>query len=158
MRRTPLKPGRGFKSRAPSGYGRDPDRIRQTPAPNPREFRAPRPIEGHAEPVEKEGALQHGKYMALVRMFPCARCGRAAPSQFCHRDMGKGQGLKTDCREGFPGCVECHVLLGSSGKIPREERRELERKYGRQTRDKMRAMNLWPHTLPPWKEDDDLPL
>ncbi|MNY83149.1 hypothetical protein D3C86_2257070 [compost metagenome] len=68
--------------------------------------------------------------------------------------MNKGVGLKTDVRRGFPACRECHDLLGSSGKIPRAERRELEARYGRETRDKMRAMNLWPRNLPEWPEVD----
>ena len=43
------------------------------------------------------------------------------------------------------------ALIGEFG----EERRELERRYGRQTRDKVRAMNLWPRRLPQWIETDE---
>ena len=154
-----MKPGKGFKRQAPAGYDRDPDRVRHTPTARPGDFRQAEPVSSApAAAVEKEGAIQSEAYHAIVRMLPCAHCGKHGPSQFCHRDMGKGQGLKTDSREGFPGCPECHTLLGSSGRIPREERRELERRYGRETRDKVRAMNLWPRRLPEWIETDDLPL
>jgi hypothetical protein len=49
-----------------------------------------------------------------------------------HADEGKGQGIKTDCRRAWPGCgphgdtMGCHYLLGSTGKLGREERRRLE--------------------------------
>lgn len=147
MKRTP------FKTRH-SGYEpRDPDRVRSTPTPSSA-FRQAERIEGHAAAIEKENAIQHGVYIGLVKMLPCARCGAHGPSDFCHRDQGKAMGKKTDVREGFPGCRPCHDLLGSSGKIPRAERRELEAAYGRATRDKMRAMNLWPRTLADWPEED----
>lgn len=108
--------------------------------------------DGMAAVVGKENMLQHEGYMAVVRTLPCAHCGRAGPSQFCHADMGKGTGIKTDCRRGFPGCPECHVLLGSSGKISRVERRELESLYGMVTRAKVHALGAWPLRLPAWKE------
>jgi len=152
MRRTPMKPGKGFASKAAPRREYDPDRVRSTPTPS-KDFRLARPIDDHVEPVEKEGVIaEHGVYMQLVRMLPCAHCNRHGPSQFCHADMGKGIGIKTDCRRGFPGCPECHALLGSSGKIPRAERRELERRYGEQTRAKMLELKLWPRTLPLWRE------
>lgn len=152
MRRTPMKPGKGFANKASPRRDHDPDRVRSTPTPRP-EFRLPSPITEHfVEAIEKEAAVQHAVYFQLVRMLPCAHCGKHGPSQFCHRDMGKGMGLKTDCREGFPGCPECHTLLGSSGRIPREERRELELKYGRETRAKINDMGIWPKRLPQWKE------
>jgi hypothetical protein len=108
--------------------------------------------------VDKECVLQHRAYMALVRTLPCAHCGKRGPSQFCHRDMGKGMGIKTDAREGFPGCPSCHVLLGSTGKIPREERRELELEYGRKTRELLLRVGAWPPGLPPWPGDKNMTL
>ena len=103
--------------------------------------------------VDKERVIQHSGYMAVVRKFPCAHCGRPGPSQFCHADMNKGTGIKTDCRRGFPGCPACHVLLGSSGKIPRAERRELEASYGAAARARVILLGLWPKRLPFWSEE-----
>lgn len=139
----------GFKSKAALREVRDPDRVRPTPTPSAA-FRLGVPIASQAAAIEKEKAIQHEPYMRLVRNMPCARCGKFPPSQFCHADMGKGAGIKTDCRRGFPGCPECHVLLGSSGKIPREQRRELEAFYGGQTRERVIAAGLWPASLPAW--------
>lgn len=107
--------------------------------------------DSHA-PVVKEGAVQHEGYMSIVRQMPCAHCGAPAPSQFCHADMDKGIGIKTDCRRGFPGCPTCHALLGSSGKIPRALRRELEAQYGARTREKVWESGQWPKRLPRWQQ------
>ena len=110
------------------------------------------PASAMSVPVAKERVLQHEGYMALVRTMSCIRCG-VAGVQFCHADMGKGTGIKTDCRRGFPACPSCHWLLGSSGQIPRAERRELEARYGRLTRQCVLACGLWPARLPLWQED-----
>lgn len=152
IRRKPMKPGKGFQNKTIELRDRDPDRVRPTPTVRP-EFRAAQPVSAEPAPaVEKENVIpEHGVYMAMVRMLPCARCSKHAPSQFCHADMDKGMGLKTDCRRGFPGCPTCHELLGSSGKIPRAERRELEAQYGRETRAKILTLG-WPKRLPLWTE------
>lgn len=116
---------------------------------------APPPVQ-----ISKENALQHEGYMDIVRAMACAHCGRAPRSQFCHADMGKGQGLKTDCRRGWPGCGDdprsgrtgCHTLVCSSGKFPKEIRRALEDRYAAQTRAAIVAAGLWPARLPRWPE------
>ncbi len=147
-----MKPGKGFGRTAMAPRVYDADRIRPMPSVRP-EFRQAERVSDDAAPaIAKENALQHEVYMQLVRMLPCAHCGKHGPSQFCHADMGKGQGLKTDCRRGFPGCPECHTLLGSSGKIPRAERRELEARYGDETRARIIDMGIWPKRLPQWNE------
>ena len=111
-----------------------------------------------AAPQPKEDALQHEGYMRLVRKLPCAHCGRAGPSQFCHRDEGKGQGIKTDCREGWPGCGPhdnspgCHYLIGTQRIYPREERRQMELEMGARTRAQIQALGLWPKRLPMYEE------
>ena len=111
-------------------------------------------------PRPKENALQHDGYMRLVRMLPCAHCGKAAPSQFCHSDEGKGERIKTDCRRGWPGCADspgrqgCHSLIGSTGTFKRERRRYLESSYATKTRAAIRAAGTWPATLPAWPGDE----
>lgn len=102
--------------------------------------------------VEKENALQHSGYINLVRGMPCARCGKAPRSQFCHADMDKGMGIKTDCRRGWPGCADCHYFVGTSGTLPKEARRLVEAVYAQQTREKIIAAGLWPKRLPHWSE------
>lgn len=110
------------------------------------------PVEREPVRISKEVPLQHEGYFNLVRAMPCAHCGRAPRSQFCHADMGKGAGLKTDCRRGWPGCATCHYLVGSTGTFKRAERRELEERYGTQTRRAIVAAGLWPARLPRWAE------
>lgn len=110
--------------------------------------------------VPKENALQHKGYMDTVRRMACAHCGRAAPSQFCHADEGKGLAIKSDCRLGWPGCADgpgrigCHTLIGSTGAMKREHKRTLEANHGRATRAAVRAAGLWPADLPAWPEDE----
>jgi hypothetical protein len=107
--------------------------------------------------VDKENPLVSEAYRELVRAMPCAHCGRPPRSQFCHADMGKGAGLKTDDRRGWPGCGPhgdhqpgCHWLVGTSGRIPKAERRALEERYGAQTRAAILAAGKWPKNLPLW--------
>lgn len=115
---------------------------------------APREI----QPIEKENALQHLGYMALVRKLPCARCGAVGFSQFCHADEGKGERIKTDCRRGWPGCGPhdgqpgCHWFVGTSGRMPKADRREFERLAGARTREKVVGSGKWPKRLPLWIE------
>lgn len=104
----------------------------------------------------KEEVSQHGTYMAVVRRLACRRCGKAPPSerlgnQFCHGDEGKGMGLKTDVREGWAGCAKCHREVGE-GKMPRAEKRRLNKEYAASTRAEVEAKGLWPKSLPKWRK------
>lgn len=99
-------------------------------------------------PIEKENAPQHAAYMDLVRALPCAHCGKAPRSVFCHSDEGKGIGIKSDCRQGWPGCPECHDAIGTRRIYPKEQRRALEAEMARQTRALIEASGQWPKSLP----------
>jgi hypothetical protein len=115
-------------------------------------------ITDDVRPQPKEDAIQSEAYMAIVRKLPCMRCGIVGFTQFCHADEGKGMGIKTDCRRGWPGCGPhgdepgCHWVVGTSGQLPREEKRETEDGYGRRTRGTVLALGLWPKSLPLWPE------
>jgi hypothetical protein len=120
-------------------------------------------VEGPARAVvavPKDAPLQHRTYMAAVRKLPCYRCGVVGLTQFCHRDEGKGMGLKTDCREGWPGCGPhgdepgCHWIVGTSGQLSRAERRAFELKAGIATRQQIRSAGQWPKNLPAWADDE----
>lgn len=108
----------------------------------------------------KERPVVSEAYRDLVRAMPCMHCGRPPRSQFCHADQSKGMGMKTDDRRGWPGCGPdlatgqpgCHWLIGTSGRIPKEQRRELEALYGAQTRTVIIEAGKWPKNLPPWRE------
>ena len=105
-----------------------------------------------APPTEKECLLQHAGYMNLVRALPCAHCGAPPRSVFCHSDEGKGMGIKSDCRQGWPGCHECHDAIGTRRIYPRNQRRALEAEMARQTRAQIEASGQWPKNLPKWRE------
>jgi len=104
-----------------------------------------------AAPAEKENMLQHAKYMEIVRSMRCARCGAAPRSQFCHSDEGKGTGIKSDCRNGWPGCARCHYEVGTLRIYPKEQRRAFEAEMARQTRVQIESMGVWPKNLPKWE-------
>jgi hypothetical protein len=105
------------------------------------------------EAVEKECASQHAGYMAAVRgLGYCMNCSRACRPQFCHADEGKGMGIKTDVRRGWPGCPECHFLIGTSGTYTKAERRGIEARLAHKTRAAVAAAGTWPRALPKWSE------
>lgn len=147
----------GFKSKLPprrqakqiEGY---------TPRPRPVAVAVAGPAAAVVH-VPKTRPIQHQGYMDAVRKLPCIRCGITGFTQFCHADEGKGMGLKTDCRLGWPGCGPhwglpgCHWYVGTSGAMGRDERRAFERLAGNATRAAIRFVGLWPATLPPWPED-----
>lgn len=108
--------------------------------------------------VPKDKPLQHLGYMTIVRGLPCARCKSSQwRSQFCHADIlgrgGKGKGLRSDCRLGWPGCRECHWFVGTSGKMTKTERHAFEAAAGVSTRAAVIAAGLWPARLPRWPGD-----
>lgn len=121
-------------------------------------------VTGSIVTIEKENPLYSVAYQALVRKMPCARCGIEGFTQFCHSDEGKGLGMKTDDRRGWPGCglhpengalvPGCHWLVGTSGQIPRAERRKFEADASRNARAKILLQGLWPKSLPVWEETD----
>lgn len=101
--------------------------------------------------VPKEEPRQHHGYMNLVRAMACMHCGKPPRSDFAHADQGKGIGIKTDCRRGFPLCRACHHLIGSTGQLGREERRRIEAEYASRTRAQILADGNWPARLPKWE-------
>lgn len=149
MRRTPLKPGKGFKPKAPP----KPAKVYEVHTPRSAPARTLRMADPRARmsvPAPKREPLQHQGYVNLVRAMPCAHCGKPPRSEFCHSDEGKGTGIKSDCRLGWPGCHECHDAIGTRRIYPKEQRRELEARMAKQTRDAICAAGLWPKRLPMW--------
>lgn len=137
----------GFKQHA------RPDRVKPVHKPLERQPNYARPADEDVCAMPKEGAIQHQHYMRLVRLFPCAHCGLAGHTQFCHSDQGKGGAIKSDCREGWPGCGPrpgipgCHHLIGTQRIYPKAERRERERAMAAATRKKIFDLGLWPEDL-----------
>lgn len=113
-------------------------------------------------PRPKENVITSQAYQREVRKLPCIRCGVVGFTQFCHSDEGKGIGIKTDDRRGWPGCGPhfvglklvsgCHHDIGTSGFLTRAQRRELEVNYSARTRATIIADGNWPDGLPRWDE------
>lgn len=154
MRRTPL--------RSKPAPRREAKQIAYIPRPRPvarAEVSLPM-----AEPCPKEGVIpEHEAYMAAVRRMRCALCQVEGYTQFCHTDLGKGMGLKTDVRLGWPGCGPrpdpsgrllegCHEYVGR--RMTREQRRAFEATASALTRAHIRSAGLWPENLPMWMEDE----
>lgn len=98
----------------------------------------------------KESASQSGTYMAAAKGLGfCMLCGwtptESTSLDFCHGDEGKGMGLKTDVREGWPGCRRCHEFVGRS--MRREARRAVEQALSAQTRELIEQAGTWPAKL-----------
>lgn len=163
QRRTPLKPGKGFKRKAPPP--RPCKVIDYEPRPRAAAVAVADTRARMVVQVPKAEPVQHGAYMAAVRKLPCDHCGWVGATQFCHADKGKGTGIKTDCREGYPGCGPhyeggelvngCHHRIGTARIYPKEHRRRYEVEAGRRTRAKVRTLGLWPADLEPWPEDEE---
>jgi hypothetical protein len=163
MKRTPMR--RTKPLRQSRRHGAD---VEREPKPMARSPAVPPLVRGtyagttSGVPVAKEQPMVCEAYRRLVRSLPCALCGYPPPSQFCHADQGKGMGLKSDDRTGWPGCGPhpeanvhdegCHHYVGTSGKLPKQARRNLERELARKTRAEIERRGLWPHLLPKWSE------
>lgn len=190
MRRTPLKPGKGFKSRGswvgaglrdeqgeghhyvPGQAGSREERLKERAQ---RQLESARATAGMVTAnvlmvpgagttgiaVRKEKAIESEPYRRLVALLPCMWCGIEGYSQHAHLNYGKGLGMKTDDRTGFPLCCSrlgverCHVaydnyrLLESGG---REAHREYGLEAGCFTREQVQKAGLWPTSLPRWVE------
>ena len=148
----------GFKSKLPP---RRPAKQIEGYTPRPRELAVA--VAGPARAtvaLPKQAPIQHEAYMAAVRKLPCALCHIVGFTQFCHADEGKGMGLKTDCRLGWPGCGPhgdkpgCHWIVGTSRSMGKIARREFEHAAGAMTRAAISSMGLWPASLPAWVGDE----
>ena len=152
---------------------------RKLPAPHVRAERIPQvyarltvpvryPVFEDVAAIPKEAPVRHEGYRKLVRQLACAHCGTYGYTQFCHSDEGKGMGIKSDDRTGWPGCGPhhegkamvpgCHFLVGSTGYLTRDQRRSLEAQYASQTRQQIHAAGQWPADLPQFENQPELEL
>lgn len=154
MKRTSMARGSGFKR---------PEWVRPPPSkPSPVTRGVVVLCHGMANPVPKERVLKSSTYEARVRKLSCRRCGISGFTQFCHTDEGKGERIKTDVRRGWAGCGPhpegdttvpgCHWYVGTSGNMPKEERRAFEDWAAFSTRSEILMLGQWPPRLPLWVE------
>ena len=60
------------------------------------------PATGHATALKKDAPARSEAYRRIVAAMPCIHCGIAGYSQHAHANAGKGKGIKTDDRMGYP--------------------------------------------------------
>lgn len=159
MRRTPLKPGKGFARKAPPP--RPCKVIEYQPRPRATAVAITDTRARLVISVPKAEPVRHEVYRRLVAALPCIHCGRQGHSQAAHPNTGKGAGLKTDDRECFPLCADgpehvgCHTLFDQSALMTKAERRRVEPVWGWATRTAIRKADCWPAGLDPWPEDEE---
>lgn len=93
--------------------------------------------------IEKSRPLRSRKHLMDVASMPCIKCGIDGYTQAAHTNFGKGMGIKACDSQTFPLCVYCHTWLDQSGKLNKDERRNLERSYVIKTRQKMINSCKW---------------
>lgn len=101
-------------------------------------------------PAPKTLPKRSEPYRRWVASLRCAHCHTQGHSQCAHGDEGKGLGIKSSDETCFPACADgpnhvgCHTLMGATGKIPRADRRRLERAYAAETQRMARESGNWP--------------
>lgn len=112
--------------------------------------------------IEKESAVESEPYQRLVAKLPCFWCGIKGYSQHAQLNYGKGLGMKTDDRTGFPLCCSrpgiegCHVAYDQYhlfDEAPREVYRDYGLEWARITRHTILTNGQWPKNLPLWAEE-----
>ena len=117
-------------------------------------------VTGMAPPVHKDNPLRSEAFRRAVAGLACAHCGIQGYSQHAHSNEGKGVGLKTDDRTGFPLCCTrpgiegCHVAFDQYRLLPggREAHRAAARTWAANTRAEIQRLGQWPARLPLWTE------
>jgi len=107
-----------------------------------------------AGPVAKPETVESEAYRRLVAKLPCIHCCAVGYSQAAHPNTGKGAGIKTSDLDCFPLCADrpgvrgCHSRFDQGALFTKERRREIEPKWGRQTRAAIVGLFGWPQGVP----------
>ena len=116
------------------------------------------PATGHATALKKDAPARSEAYRRIVAAMPCIHCGIAGYSQHAHANAGKGKGIKTDDRMGFPLCAArpgvegCHAAFDQYRLLPggRDEHAEAGERWAERTRAAVLEAGVWPNRLPRW--------
>jgi hypothetical protein len=159
LRRTPIKPGKGFKRKAPPP--RPCKQVDYEPRPRAAAVAVADTRARMVVQVPKDEPVRHEGYRRLVASLPCIRCKQVGRSQAAHPNTGKGAMLKTDDRLCFPLCADgpgvvgCHTMFDQGALFTKEWRRKHETVWGLATRTAVKLAGAWPADLEPWPEDEE---
>ena len=73
----------------------------------------------------KQSPYRSEKWLRAVASLPCVKCGREGQTQACHRNQGKGMGIKTDDIHTAALCMSCHAEIDQGKDMTRNERRSV---------------------------------
>ena len=113
---------------------------------------------GHATALKKDAPARSEAYRRIVAAMPCANCGIAGYSQHAHANEGKGMGIKTDDRAGFPLCAPrpgiegCHARFDQYRLLPggRDAHAAAGEEWAARTRAAILKAGQWPKNLQKW--------
>ena len=116
------------------------------------------PATNHAAALQKDAPARSEAYRRIVAAMPCAHCGIAGYSQHAHANAGKGKGIKTDDRMGFPLCAArpgvegCHAAFDQYRLLAggRDGHAAAGERGAAQTRAAVERAGRWPDRLPRW--------
>lgn len=101
-------------------------------------------VDAEVRAAPKSEPLRSEAYRRLVAALPCHLCRVRGYSQAAHADAGKGLGIKACDLTCYPLCgphwvdgyvtAGCHNLVGATGTMTRDERREFEAEAAASTR------------------------
>ena len=119
------------------------------------------PATGHAAALKKDAPARSEAYRRIIAAMPCIHCGIAGYSQHAHANEGKGMGIKTDERAGFPLCAPrpgiegCHAAFDQYRLLPggRDEHAEAGERWAERTRAAVLEAGVWPNRLPRWGDE-----
>ncbi len=101
----------------------------------------------------KSNPVRSEPYRRYVAALPCYVCRIEGYSQAAHADFGKGMGIKSCDLTCYPLCAPhnghpgCHATVGSSGVLPRDERRDLEKITATWTQERLIEQSWSDHRL-----------
>ena len=119
------------------------------------------PATGHATALKKDAPARSEAYRRIVAAMPCIHCGIAGYSQHAHANAGKGKGIKTDDRMGFPLCAArpgvegCHAAFDQYRLLPggRDAHAAAGQRWAARTRAAVLEAGVWPDRLPRWGDE-----
>lgn len=149
--RTPMKRGKGFKSKLPPPIPRE---ERERPPIRPIVVRnvTTGEINTIFRPTPKTVYVRNTKLIEAYRLIPCQHCNYWAPGEIvgAHANaaiFGKGRGIKASDDRCASLCPRCHFELDQGKSWSEDERRRMWFNAHVKTVRRLVAANYWPASV-----------